>query len=157
MVHSDCGDVGASIRPETLCLTGIDTRRRLIAAMEEASDKPQTVTAYIADAPKETQKRLREMRACLKKAAPGAKESLKWGSPALSYDRILFMFAAFKKHVSLFPTPAVIKVFAPTLKNYKFSRATIQFPLEKPLPVELIREIALYRVKEAVEKDAKWM
>lgn len=125
--------------------------------MKPASKKPTSVEEYIADAPKEAQKRLREMRACLLKAAPGATESLKWSVPALSYKRILFTYAAFKKHISLFPTPAAIKAFAEELSEYKTSSSTVQFPLDKPLPVGLIRKVALFRVKESEEKDARWM
>jgi uncharacterized protein YdhG (YjbR/CyaY superfamily) len=125
--------------------------------MKPASMKPTSVEEYIAETPKDAQKRLREMRACLLKAAPGATESLKWSVPALSYKRILFTYAAFKNHISLFPTPAVIKAFAEELAEFKTSSSTIQFPLDKPLPVALIRKIALFRVKESEEKDARWM
>ncbi len=72
--------------------------------------KPKTITEYIDGAPKEAQQRLREMRACLLEAAPGAEESIKWGCPAFSYKRILFTFAAFKYHISLYPTPSVLAV-----------------------------------------------
>ena len=97
------------------------------------------------------------MRACLRKAAPGATESLKWNMPALSHDRILFMYAAFKNHISLFPTAKTLRAFADRLSKYQTSKGTIQFPLDKPLPVALIRKIALFRVKESKERDAKWM
>ncbi len=60
--------------------------------------RPENITEYI-DAPKEAQEKLREMRACIREAAPGAEESLKWGKPAFSYRRILVMFAAFKHHI----------------------------------------------------------
>jgi uncharacterized protein YdhG (YjbR/CyaY superfamily) len=122
-----------------------------------AKTKPQSVAAYIEAATPEARKRLREMRACLRKAAPGAAEDLKWSVPAFSYQRILFTYAAFKKHVSLYPTPAVLKVFAKELSNYKTSSSTIQFPLDRPLPTDLIRRMALLRVKECTENDAKWM
>jgi uncharacterized protein YdhG (YjbR/CyaY superfamily) len=122
-----------------------------------AKTKPQSVAEYIEVAPPEARKRLREMRACLRKAAPGAEESLKWGVPALSYQRILFTYAAFKRHISLYPTPAVLKSLAKELSDYKTSSSTIQFPLEKPLPVDLICRIALLRVKECTENDARWM
>ena len=125
--------------------------------MKPSSIQPTSVEEYIDDAPTEGQKRLREMLACLLKAAPGASESLKWGVPAMSHKRILFTYAAFKSHISLFPTPAVIKAFAEELAEFKTSSSTIQFPLDKPLPVGLIRKIALFRVKESEEKDARWM
>jgi uncharacterized protein YdhG (YjbR/CyaY superfamily) len=122
-----------------------------------SSPRPQTVAEYIRAEPKVAQKRLREMRACLRKAAPGAVESLKWNMPALSYQRILFMYAAFKNHLSLFPTAKAIRAFKARLSKYKTSAGTIQFPLDKPLPLALIRQIARFRVQESKERDAKWM
>lgn len=72
-------------------------------------------------------------------------------------DRILFIFAGFKKHASLFPTPSVTQAFAKQLAGFNTSEGgTIQFPLDKPLPLPLIRRIAKFRVKEVREKDAKW-
>ena len=118
--------------------------------------KPKTVTEYIEEAAPEARERLREMLECLRKAAPGAEEALKWSMPALCYDRILFTFAAFKNHISLFPTPSAVHAFARDLEKFKTSEGTIQFPLDAPLPQALIRRIASFRVREAVEKDAKW-
>ena len=118
--------------------------------------KPQTIEEYINAAPKDAQKRLREMLTCLRKAAPGAKEGIKWGQPALSYNRILFTFAAFKTHISLYPTPSVVKAFAKDLAEFKTSGSTIQFPLDKPLPSVLVQKISEFRVRESIEKDVKW-
>jgi uncharacterized protein YdhG (YjbR/CyaY superfamily) len=119
--------------------------------------KPKTVAEYIKAAPKDAQTKLKELRDCLREVAPDAEESLKWSSPAFSYDRILFMFAAYKRHIGFYPTPAVIKAFAKELQDFKTSQATIQFPLDKPLPTALIKKIARYRVKDCQENDAKWM
>lgn len=121
-----------------------------------AKSKPKTIAEYISASPAEARARLRAMLECLRKAAPKAEEGLKWGMPALSYGRILFMFVAFKQHISFYPTPAVIKAFAKELAGFKISEGTIQFPLDKPLPLLLIRRIAVYRVKEVKEKDPKW-
>jgi uncharacterized protein YdhG (YjbR/CyaY superfamily) len=118
--------------------------------------KPKTTTEYINAAPKEARRKLREMRACIRAAAPGAKESLKWGMPAFSYRRILVTFAAHKNHIGFYPTPSAVKFFADDLKRFKTARGSIQFPLEKPLPAALIGEITAFRVREAVEKDGKW-
>ena len=119
--------------------------------------KSRTIEEYIQAAPDIAQKRLREMLACLRKTAPKAEESLKWGSPALSYKTILFIFAAYKNHISLYPTPAVVRAFANELDAYKTSSSTIQFPLDKPLPKELIGRIAEYRVRAVLEEGATWM
>lgn len=118
--------------------------------------RPRNITEYIRDAPKEAQKKLREMRACIRKSAPGAKESLKWGMPAFSYGRILVTFAAFQHHIGFYPTPSAVKAFAKELSKYVTASASVQFPLEKPLPLALIRKITAFRVRESVEKDGKW-
>jgi uncharacterized protein YdhG (YjbR/CyaY superfamily) len=122
-----------------------------------SKNKPKKIPDYIRSAPKEAQKNLREMYAILKKAAPGATEAVKWRSPVFEMKRILFAFAAFKSHINLVPTPAVIKMFKKELANYKTGLGSIQFPHDKRLPKALIRKIALRRVKELREKDARWM
>lgn len=118
--------------------------------------RPTSITEYIQAAPKEAQKNLREMRACIRKAAPGAKEGLKWGMPAFSYRRILVTFAAHKQHIGFYPTPSAVKAFAKELSKFSTARGSIQFPLEKPLPLALIRKITALRVRESVEEDRKW-
>jgi uncharacterized protein YdhG (YjbR/CyaY superfamily) len=118
--------------------------------------RPVSVSEYINIAPKEAQKKLREMRAAVRASAPGATESLKWGMPAYSYKRILVTFAGFKHHVGLYPTPSALVAFKKELTKFKTAKGSIQFPLEKPLPLALIRKIVKFRVKESKEKDAKW-
>lgn len=117
---------------------------------------PTNMTEYINRAPKEAQKKLREMRACIRACAPGATETLKWGMPAFSYKRILVTFAAFKHHIGFYPTPSALRAFAKDLRHFTTSSATIQFPLDKPLPLALIRKITKFRVRESNEEDAKW-
>jgi uncharacterized protein YdhG (YjbR/CyaY superfamily) len=117
---------------------------------------PKTINEYIAAAPKEAREKLREMHACIRQAAPGATESLKWGMPAFSYRRILVTFAAFKNHIGFYPTPSAIKAFEKELSRFKTAKGSIQFPLEKPLPLPLIRKITAFRVRESNEEDKKW-
>src|SRR6267143_2660560 len=117
---------------------------------------PQSITEYINAAPKEAQRKLREMRACVRASAPGAKESLKWGMPAFSYQRILVTFGAFEHHVGFYPTPSAVKAFANDLRKYATASASVRFPLDKPLPLSLIRKITAFRVRESVEEDGKW-
>jgi uncharacterized protein YdhG (YjbR/CyaY superfamily) len=100
--------------------------------------------------------KLREMRACIRKAAPGAEESLKWGMPAFSYKRILVMFAGFRHHIGFFPTPSPLRALADDLKGFKSSKGGVQFPLEKRLPLGLVTKITKFRVKESREQDALW-
>ena len=118
--------------------------------------RPKTIAEYINAAPKDSQKKLREMRACILKSAPGAKESLKWGMPAFSYHRILVTFATYKKHIGFYPTPAAVAAFAKDLSKFVTASASIQFPLDKPLPLPLIRKITAFCVRESLEKDGKW-
>jgi len=118
--------------------------------------KPKNITEYIQAAPKETREKLRELRACIRKTAPGAQESLKWGMPAFSSRRILVTFAAFKHHIGFYPTPSAVKAFAKNVARFKTAKGSIQFPLEKPLPLPLIRKIIMFRVRESNEEDARW-
>ena len=118
--------------------------------------RPKTVTGYIGNAPREARGKLRELRACIRKAAPGATESLKWGMPAISYDRILVTYAAFRRHIGLYPTPSAVRAFAPELKQFKTAKGSIQFPLDQPLPLSLIRKITAFRVRECRVADVKW-
>ncbi|HLY62428.1 MAG TPA: DUF1801 domain-containing protein [Terriglobia bacterium] len=124
--------------------------------MNTKKARPKTIPEYIDAAPKEAQKKLREMLACVRKAAPGAKEGLKWGMPAFSYERILVTFAAFKHHIGFYPTPSAVKAFAKELSKFATADASIQFPLEQPLPLPLIRKITAFRVRESLQKDKKW-
>jgi uncharacterized protein YdhG (YjbR/CyaY superfamily) len=117
---------------------------------------PKSISEYINAAPKEAQKKLREMRACIRTSAPRAKESLKWGMPAFSYRRILVTFAAHKNHIGFYPTPSAVRAFAKELSKFATARGSIQFPLKKPLPLPLIRQITAFRVRESIEEDRKW-
>ena len=118
--------------------------------------KPRTITEYITAAPLPAQEKLYQLLACIRKAAPRAEESLKWGKPAFSYDRILVVFAASKNHVGFYPTPSAVKAFAKELSGYKTGSGSIQFPLDKPLPVSLVSKITRFRVRESREEDVKW-
>jgi uncharacterized protein YdhG (YjbR/CyaY superfamily) len=118
--------------------------------------RPASITEYINAAPKEARRKLREMRACIRAVALGAEESLKWGMPAFSYRRILVAFAAFKHHIGFYPTPSAVRAFAKDLSKFATAKGSIQFPLEKPLPLPLIRKIAAFRVRESLEQDRKW-
>ena len=118
--------------------------------------RPKSITEYIDAAPQEAQKKLREMHACIRKSAPGATESLKWGMPAFSYRRILVTFAAHKTHIGFYPTPSAVSAFAKELSKFVTAKGSIQFPLENPLPLPLIRKITTFRLRESIEKDEKW-
>lgn len=124
--------------------------------MTPSKARPKSIDEYINAAPKEAQKKLREMRACIRKAAPGAKESLKWGMPAFSYKRILVAFAAHQHHIGFYPTPSAVSAFAKDLTKFATAKGSIQFPVEKPLPLPLVRKITTFRVRESLNQDKKW-
>ena len=119
--------------------------------------KPSTVTEYIDSAPTEAREKLNEIRAILKKAAPNATETIKWGTPVFEEKRILFSFSAFKSHLNFMPTHPALEQFKDELADYKTGKDTIQFPYDKPLPAQLIRKIAEFRVMDVKENDALWM
>lgn len=121
------------------------------------SPKPKTIAEYIDAAPKQAQEMLRELHALLKKVAPKATEAIKWGSPVLEEDRILFAFSAYKTHLNFMPTGPALEPFRAELAAYKTGKDTIQFPYDKKLPKALIRKIATFRAQQVREHDAKWM
>jgi uncharacterized protein YdhG (YjbR/CyaY superfamily) len=119
--------------------------------------RPTTVSEYISAAPKEARPKLRELRALIAAAAPGATQSLKWSMPAFSQARILVTFAAFKRHIGFFPTPSAIREFKKDLAGFQTSAGTVRLPLDRPLPRALITRITKFRVQELEARDAKWM
>lgn len=118
--------------------------------------KPTSVSAYIEAAPKEAQAKLREIRSLLKQAAPGATEAIKWGSPVLEKERILFAYTAHRTHMNFMPTGSSLAPFKQALAEFKTGKDTVQFPYNRPLPKALIRRIAKHRVAQ-VRDGAKWM
>jgi uncharacterized protein YdhG (YjbR/CyaY superfamily) len=124
-----------------------------------AVPKPKTATIadYIAAAPKPAQKNLRELYAILRKAAPKAREAIKWSTPVFEDTRILFAFAAYKSHINFMPTPPTIEHFRDELEDFTVGKGSIQFPHDAPLPKNLIAKIARYRVKDLRDNDTRWM
>src|SRR3954467_1755091 len=118
--------------------------------------KPNSPAEYINAAPKEARAKLRQLRAAIRAAVPGTTETLKWGMPSFSYRRILVTFAAHKNHIGFYPTPSAVKAFTADLRTFKTARGSVQFPLEKPLPLRLIAKITRFRAQEALEQDGKW-
>jgi len=118
--------------------------------------RPTTIEQYIEAAPEATQTKLRQLHGAIRKAAPGATESLKWSMPAYSYQKILVTFAIFKNHVGFYPMPSAIKAFAKELAKFKTARGSVQFPLDQKLPVSLIGKMVRFRVRESKEGTIKW-
>ena len=118
--------------------------------------KPTTIEEYIEAATAEVQEKLYQLHECIRAAAPGAMEGLKWRMPAYSYQKILVTFAVFKNHIGFYPMPSAIKAFAKELAKYKMAEGSVQFPHDKPLPLPLITKIVKFRVKESKEGKIKW-
>ena len=114
-----------------------------------------SIDAYIAGFPPETQDLLEQVRALIRAEAPEATETISYAIPTFDLNgKHLCHFAAFKKHLSFFPTDTGAAAFAAELEPYKGGKGTVQFPYQDPLPVDLIRRMVRYRVAqvEAGEK-----
>lgn len=122
--------------------------------MDKLMPKPKNTDEYIASFPAAVQKKLAEIRAAIKKAAPQATETISYGMPAFMQDGMLVYFAAFKNHIGFFPTASGVANFTKEITQYNTSKGTIQFPLSEPLPVDLIKKIVAFRVNENVSKAA---
>lgn len=111
--------------------------------------KVTTVDAYISTYPEEVREKLELIRKTIRESAPGAVESISYGMPAFKLNnKPLAYFAAMKSHYGFYPTPSGIESFTEVLKDYKTSKGAIQFPMDKPLPLDLIKRIVKSRVKE---------
>jgi len=109
--------------------------------------KFNTVEEYISSFPHDVQKILKEYRKVIKNVVPKAEEKIGYGIPTYKLNgKNLIHFGGFEKHTSLFPGPEAIQVFSKDLKAYETSKGTIKFPLSKPVPFELIKKIAEYKV-----------
>lgn len=111
-----------------------------------------SVNEYIRSFPKETQKILNELRTVLKATAPEAIEKISYQIPTFYLNGNLVHFAAFKNHIGFYPTSSGISAFQDELKEYKSSKGSVQFPVDKPLPIDLIKRIVRYRVIENTRK-----
>lgn len=105
---------------------------------------PETVEEYILSQPEEVQPYLHQVNDTIKDSIPDAKQKISWSMPTYWKGRNLIQFAAFKRHVGLYPGPEAVEVFADRLTDYKTSKGAIQLPYNKPLPLELIGEIAAW-------------
>ena len=116
--------------------------------------KPNNIDEYIATFPTYIQKILEEIRGTIKQAAPEAEEAIKYAIPTFILHGNLIHFAAFKNHIGLYPTPNGIEAFQKELSVYKTAKGSIQFPLQQPMPLDLITKIVHYRVNENVKRAA---
>jgi uncharacterized protein YdhG (YjbR/CyaY superfamily) len=114
------------------------------------------VDEYIAGFPAETQSKLREMRALIREIAPGAAETISYAIPTFDLNgRHLVHYAGFAKHVGFYPIPSGMTAFSEELEPYKRGKGSVQFPLARPLPLDLIRRIVEFRVAENARANGK--
>ena len=120
--------------------------------MEEKKTIPNSIDEYIIQFPVEIQEILQNIRKVIKEAAPEAKEKISYQMPTFDLHGNLVHFAAYKNHIGFYPAPSGIDAFKEELSQYKGAKGSVQFPLDKPMPYELISKIVKFRVEENINK-----
>lgn len=120
--------------------------------MQAPKVKYKTVDQYIGDFPKPTQAMLQELRSTIKKAAPKAEEVISYNMPAFRLNGVLVYYAGNKAHIGFYPLPSAIIAFKKELESFVTSKGAIQFPLDKKLPLTLVKNIVKFRMLENEEK-----
>src|SRR5262245_37178450 len=124
--------------------------------MRTEQTAPKDIDDYISGFPDDIQKRLEAIRRTIREAAPEAEEAIKYQMPTFTLEGNLVHFAAFKNHIGFYPAPRGIEMFKEELTAYEGSKGTIRFPLNKPVPLDLISRIVKFRVLDNLERaDAK--
>lgn len=113
---------------------------------------PKDMDEYIAGFPEDVRVKLQTIRMTIRKAAPDAVEAISYAMPTFKLHGNLVHFAGYKNHIGFYPAPHGIEQFKEALSAYKGAKGSVQFPLDQPLPLDLITEIVLFRVKENQEK-----
>lgn len=112
-------------------------------------EAPQTIDAYIAGFPEDVQAILQQVRRTIHEAAPEATEAISYQMPTFKLHGNLVHFGAFKNHIGFYPVPSGMAAFEEELTAYKQGKGSVQFPLNKPMPLDLIRRIVEFRVQES--------
>jgi uncharacterized protein YdhG (YjbR/CyaY superfamily) len=123
-------------------------KKRMVSSRSTAKD----IDEYIASFPAGTQEILENVRAAIREAAPEAKEKISYGIPTFTLQGNLVHFGGYSKHIGFYPTPSGIEKFKRELSVYKGAKGSVQFPLDEPIPYDLIRQIVSFRVHENLEK-----
>ena len=122
--------------------------------MKTMQSAPKNIDEYIACFPKDVQAILEKIRATIRKAAPDAEEKISYQMPTFALKGNLVHFAAWKEHIGFYPAPTGIEAFKTELSAYEGAKGSVQFPLDRPIPYDLIGRIVESRVKENLEKAA---
>jgi uncharacterized protein YdhG (YjbR/CyaY superfamily) len=118
----------------------------------EAKKGFKTIDEYIATFPKNVQTILQELRQVIRDCSPEAKEAISYQIPTFKLNGNLVHFAAYKNHIGFYPTSSGIEAFKEKLGKYEISKGTVRFPINEPIPFELIKEMVRFRVKENLSK-----
>jgi uncharacterized protein YdhG (YjbR/CyaY superfamily) len=113
---------------------------------------PKDIDTYIAGFPQDVQEKLEKLRVTIAEAAPDAEETISYQIPTFTLKGNLVHFAAYKRHIGFYPTPSGIERFKDELSAYEGAKGSVKFPLDKPIPYDLIRQIVEFRVKENLER-----
>ena len=121
--------------------------------MQTDQSIPATIDEYIAGFPQEVQAILHQVRETIREVAPDARETINYGIPTFTLQGgNLVHFAAFKKHIGFYPTPSGIERFKEELSAYEGAKGSVKFPLDQPIPYDLIARIVAFRVEETLAK-----
>jgi len=112
-----------------------------------------TIDEYISSYPENVQEKLQNIRHTIKTLAPNSVETISYQMPTFKLNGILVHFAAYKNHIGFYPTPSAIMKFKKELKKYEFSKGSIKFPINEPIPMNLIKRIIEFRIKENTIKQ----
>jgi uncharacterized protein YdhG (YjbR/CyaY superfamily) len=123
--------------------------------MVEDQSKSPLIDQYISQFPPEVQDKLNTLREVIRDATPDAQEKISYSMPTFYLYGNLVHFAAYKNHIGFYPAPSGIEAYKVELSNYKTTKGAIQFPLDKPIPYELVSKIVKYRVEENIEKGKR--
>ncbi len=123
--------------------------------MQSNSKTPMTIDEYISGFPADIQVILQKIRQTIKNAAPEAQEAISYQMPTFKLNGNLVHFAAFQYHIGFYPVPSGIEKFKAELSVYKQGKGSVQFPLDQPIPYDLISRIVKYRVEENLKKAAE--
>ena len=120
--------------------------------METRRTQAQNIDEYIASYPEDVQEILEKIRLTIREAAPDAEETINYQIPTFTLKGNLVHFAAFKKHIGFYPAPSGIEAFQKELANYERSKGAVRFPIDHPLPLDLIKKIVEFRANENRQK-----
>ena len=123
--------------------------------MAESKRQFKTMDEYMNAFPEDVRRILNELRQAIKEVAPAAEETINYQIPTFTLNGNLVHFAAFQNHIGFYPTPSGMEAFKNELSGYKRAKGSVQFPIDEPLPLPLIRRIVEYRVKENLERKQK--